>query len=355
MALLFVDGVDSYTADTDILSKWDGVDTTDITFGSTLGRFGNGGFRMTDDVTHLQKNIPLTGATATTDELMVSISIKTENFPPTTDDLIIQFVSPENTDQICLAMSSAGTLNVRRGGSSSSPLIGSSSGGVMQDKWQRVEMMVVIADSPNGSVKVVVDGVTEIDLSSIDTKATSGDTDGSTMVQFGGPNTSGGWLLDDFVIHVSSGDAPTALLGDLEVQTLRPNGTGDRNESTAVGAATRYQAVDETGVNDGDTTYVSMSNAGDRDLYAAENLTGSPTTVHAVVVNNVCRTDGSDSREITAFVKENVTEGQAATKTVPNGAGYLTVQSYFPENPDTAAAWSASEVDGMQIGQKVVT
>lgn len=354
MALIFVDGFDSYSADADLATKWDQVDTTEFNFGSTIGRFGAGGLLMIDDAADLGKSFPVSGTLATTDELIFSYSIKTNVYPPTSDDTMIQFVSLFNNDQLSLNMTGTGVLTVRRGNQLGT-LLGSSGTVMSIGLWQRVEVQAVLRDGTDGSVKVVVDGTTVIDLSGIDTKDSSGDPDGANNIRLGGPNSTTGWTIDDVVIHNTGGDEPTALLGDLEIQTLRPDGTGDQNDSTAVGAATRWQAVDESGVNDGDTTYVSMTTAGDEDLYSCANLSGSPTTIHAVVVNNVARSDGSDPRNLAALVKEGTTEGQAATLKVPSGSIYFTMQGYFPENPDTALAWIASEVDGMQLGQKVVT
>jgi len=354
MAIIFADGMDSYTATADLTAKFDNnSDVIDNTFNSTAGRFGGGAIVCADDGQWLDKIIPPTGSAVTTDELFVSIAASFSDLTFSTSQGFLGFsqngdigaATASTLDGLWIT-ANAGVLQLYRGSS----LIATGSFALSTGVWYRIECRVVI-NASSGIFQIRVNETLDIDF--------SGDTDdvgplSINVVKLGSINAIGAVTYDDIVIHNSAGAAPTGFLGDLRIETLRPDGAGDSSGSTVTGAATRHEAVDDPGMHDGDTTYVSMGAAAE-DLYTLSNLSFSPATVHAVVTNIVSRADGTTPRIMRGKVKQGTTEGNGTSRTVNFGASYTITQDSFPTNPDTAAAWTETEINSMQAGQEVTT
>jgi len=353
MAIIFADGMDSYTATADITTKFDSnSDTSDNTFSSTGGRFGGGAIVCSDDGQWVDKVIPASGATVTTDELFVAVSFKITNLTLAANQGIIFF--GQNGDVGLGGASVMDGLWVRINGGQfqlmrGSSLIDTGTLTVAVDVWYRLEFRIVI-DPSSGIFQMKINETTDINF--------SGDTDDAgphsiNVIKLGHQSTTGESYFDDLVIHNSAGSAPTSWLGDLRIDTLRPDGAGDSSDSTP-NTGTRHEAVDDSGVNDGDTTYVSMG-LNDEDLYTVGDMPFTPNAIHAVVVNVACRADGTTPRALRGKVKTGTTEGNGDSETVFYGSVYKTIQNSFPTDPDTAAAWTEAGVNGMQIGQEVTT
>lgn len=354
MALIFVDGVDSYSVTADLTDKYDNnSDTGDILFNATAGRYGEGAIVADDDGQWLDKIIPLTGSAVTTDELFVSFSYKMSALSRTANQGFLALSqsgevggeAASSVDGVYLAFV-AGLVTLYR----DATILATGSNAITAGAWNRIEIRHIV-DNTSGITQIKVNGELEIDFTGDNQDA---GLVGINVVKFGAQHTPTQHTFDDIVIHNSAGDAPTTWLNDIRIETLRPDGAGASSDSTAVGAATRHEAVDDTGGNDGDTTYVSMATALDEDLYTIGNMSFSPASITAVATTIMCRADGTTSRTIRGKVKENVTEGNGETHAVPAGADYKHVQNFFPQNPDTTAAWAETEVNAMQIGQEVI-
>lgn len=351
MAIIFADGMDSYTATADITTKFDNnSDLTDNTFSSTGGRFGGGVIVCSDDGQWVDKIIPASGTAVTTDELFVSFSYKISNLTLNSSHGVWGF--SQNGEVGAITPTVLDGLHCRINGSQiqlmrGTALIATGTFTFVADTWYRIQVRLVI-DPSSGIFQIKVNDTLDIDF--------SGDTDDAgphsvNVIKLGHQSTTGASYYDDIVIHNSAGSSPTSWLGDLRIETLRPDGAGDSSDSTP-STGTRHEAVDDSGVNDGDTTYVAMG-LNDEDLYTASNLSFTPTTIHSVVTNVVCRADGTTPRKIRGKVKTSSTEGNGTAKDVFFGSVYRTVQDSFPTDPTTATAWTETGVNGMQIGQEV--
>jgi hypothetical protein len=345
--------MDSYSATADITDKFDSnSNTSENTFDATGGRYGGGAILCEDQDEWVDKVIPLSGTTGTTDELFVAVSFKVTSLTAVSSRGFMGFsqngdvggITAVQIDGLWLRIN-AGNIELYRGSS----LIATGSITLSVDVWYRLEIRIVIHGS-TGVFQLKINETLDIDF--------SGDTDdngalGINVVKLSHQSTVGITSWDDLVIYNSGGAAPNDFLGDMRIETLRPTGAGDSSDSTP-SAGTRHEAVDDSGGNDGDSTYVSMD-TNDEDLYAMGDLSFTPSAVYAVVTNVVCRADGSTPRVLRGKVKTGTTEGNGMNKEVPFGSNYKTLQDYFPVDPDTATSWTESGVNGMQVGQEVTT
>ena len=355
MALIFADGFDSYSATADLVSKFDyNSSATYNTFAATGGRFGGGALQCSRDDHFVDKVIPLTGGTPGTDDLFISFSLKMDSFALESYAGIMFLSQSSNMgggslttigDGLGIRVN-AGVFQVLRAGST---VIATGSYVMSVDTWYRIEMQIA-TDNSSGVFKLKINETLDIDF--------TGDThdagqDGINVVKFGGQSVSANAYYDDIVIYSKDGVAPNDFLGDLRIETIRPNGAGANTDSTP-SAGSSYECVDDSGMHDGDSTYVSLSTAADYDLYDVGALSFTPETVHAVVTNVVCRSDGTSPRTLRGKVKHGSTEGNGTTRDVPYGSDYRTLQDCFYQNPDTTSAWLAADIADLQIGQEVV-
>lgn len=220
---------------------------------------------------------------------------------------------------------------------------------ILENNWYVIEIYVKIADA-NGRIVIKIDGNTEIDY--------TGDTKPSTQttvdnILFGGVT---GTFIDDLALNNVTGGADNSWCGDGQVFAYLPNGNGDSSQLTGSDGNTtdNYLLVDET-PNDGNTTYVESSNSGDKDLYAIADATLGDYTISRVWV---------DARGIDTVAAV----GQINLGIKPSGgsedwsAALSLLTTYtkqlngtvYTVNPLDSAAWEDADIDGLQIGVKVV-
>lgn len=356
MALIFVDGCDSYTDTADLTTKWDfnSEPTTGVTFNATAGRFGQGAVVVANDGEWLDKIIPLRGGTADTDDLFVSFSFKLSTISRSANQGILALSQSDDigssaatsVDGIYVAIV-GGNVTVFRDATT----IATGTFTINANTWYRFEGRFVCGNS-DGEVEIRINETGDINATSIDTFDSG--QDGYNVVKFGSQNGTDSCVFDDIVIHDISGTDVNGFIGDLKIETLRPIASGDSSDSTVVGGPTRHDSVGELGGADDDTTYVSMD-ASDKDLYSCSQLTEIPASITAVAVNLMTRADGTTPRQIRGVIKSDATEANGATQNVDFSANYKNSQYFFYDDPDTAAAWEGAAVNLIQIGQEVVT
>ena len=115
-------------------------------------------------------------------------------------------------------------------------------------------------------------------------------------------------------------------------------------------SGTNWENVDELGGHDGDTTTVSSSIAGDKDLYSVSTFPGGISAIAGLFVTGFGRSDESAQASARLKVKSGNTEAEGATKLF-TGAAYKSFSASFPVNPDTTLPWTNSDV--VQVGVEI--
>lgn len=155
----------------------------------------------------------------------------------------------------------------------------------------------------------------------------------------------------DLVIQASntSTDLP---VGDRAVSLLLPTGAGNYAQFALTGAATNWQAVSEV-PPDNDTSYVSSSTAGQRDSYAMADLPANTLSVAAVVAKLRARKTDAGSRTLNPAFRIAGTDYDGTAQTL--GTSYLQQYQVYNTNPATSAAWTPSDVNGAEFGEKLAS
>lgn len=249
------------------------------------------------------------------------------------------------SDQLTFLRKSDGAIEVRRGGGGGA-ILGTSAPGVFPaSAWTYIEVKVTVDDSA-GAVDVQVNGTNVLSLTGLDNQQT-----GNNYITRYGLATG---LYDDHYLADTSGPAPgNDFLGDVKVETLYPNAAGDSADFTP-SAGSNYQNVDEPQTNDGDTTYNESSTTGDIDLFNLDSLVTTSGTVFAVQQHMAARKTDGVVREVRHKLKSGSTTVDGAT--VGLGTSYQQFHGDIEElDPDTAAAWTISGVNALQIGYENIT
>lgn len=343
MTMLFMDSFDHYVT-ADILKKYTSLMTGNQTIGA-FGRNGTNGLNCVYNAGGVQKTIGTASATV----IAGFAHTITANTAAAQDAAFFAFTDA-GTVQVDLRWNgSTRQLFVTRNGTQ----IGSTGTTVLSlGVAYYIEFKVTINNS-TGSFEVRINGVTEITGSSLDTQNTANATvDGIRLGRSNNiDNTQNPDYFDDLYFCNDSGANNNTFLGDLRIQCIFPDGAGGNTQWTP-SAGSNFQNVDETAPND-DTDYNSDATIGDRDTYTYGNLSPSTATIKAIQIMTYARKDDAGTRTIAPVLRIGGVNYDQSN--LPN---LTTTYQYLPQvievSPATTAAFTLSEVNGMEAGAKVI-
>lgn len=357
MSLIFMDGFDHITSDTDFLNKWGNGDGNGLTSSSTV-RMGLGkAIYMNSSAANL---IRIVSASEEDDVLIAGFGVYFDSL--SIDTSLIYFGSDNTgtdmgTEHVHIRRNSDGTVSAYRGNSGGT-VLGTTSSAVMpnQDVWYYIEVKVTLHDT-TGAVVVKVDDVEVLNLSAIDTK--NGGTDavfdtvrlerdavGSTIVRF-----------DDFYLCNEQGTSNNDFLGESKIYTLTPAASGNYSQLTGSdgNSVNNYQQVDEIPPNTSD--YNGSATNGQKDTYDFR-LSGSEFTT-------VATTGSVAGIQLGSYAAKDDVSAKSfrhvhyinSTDYTESDHGLATSYTYYydliEQNPDTATAWTRSDIDGAEWGFEV--
>jgi len=203
------------------------------------------------------------------------------------------------------------------------------------------EAKVVIGNS--GSVEIKVNEVTVLSYSG-DTQQTSNNY--ATHVSLFQTLPSGQQRFGaDLYIHKSE------FLGDIRIGVIRPNGTGTHTDGTAVGAATVWQASDDT-TPDADSTYIEEADEADKTTMNMEDVTLDGDCLGIQVLVSA-RKDNANVRKIRVLVIADGTEDDNSGLEHSLAMGYIYYRTTY-SIPPGGGTWTDTILDGVEAGFEVV-
>jgi hypothetical protein len=250
------------------------------------------------------------------------------------------------TEQLTIQVTAANAIEVRRGGAAGT-ILGTSANGIFPlNAWNYVEVKATINNS-TGSIVVRLNGVTVLTITGVDSQNTAN----AFVNRYSLDGTS---FIDDHYLADTTGSAPNNdFLGDIRVDVIYPNAAGDETDYTPL-SGSNFQMVDDPGTPDGDTTYNESTTATDRDLFNLQSPATPSGIVYAVQTYIVARKTDAGAREVSTVVKSGSTVDVGPTNTL--STSYVQYDGDIHQlNPDTAAAWTMSEVQALQAGYETTT
>ena len=188
-----------------------------------------------------------------------------------------------------------------------------------------------------GTFAVKVNGIPDINFSGSTAPSTS-DIDKVALYCIGGSATN---YWDNFVVD----DA--AYPGVSRIALLTPSGAGNSTQWDP-SAGSNYACVDEVPYSDADYVYTNI--ADEVDTYAASDLPSEAAVVKCVQVTARARKEGSGPPNIAIACRTTGGDYYSADQSLQSS--FASQSKLWETNPGTAAAWTTSEVNAMEIGIK---
>jgi hypothetical protein len=246
------------------------------------------------------------------------------------------------TSQVTVNILTTGLLQVTRAGT----VLGTSAVALAAGE-QYLEFKFVISDA-GGSYEVRLNGVNILSASGVDTKNTANATANGFTINGGGAG-GGALIIDDLYVCDGTGAANNSFLGDVRIDAVLPAGAG-ANTGMTPSAGANYQCVDENPATD-DTDYVQSDVVGTKDTYDFTNITHTPTAIFGVQVNMVARKDDAGVRSIASVVRSGGADTDGTTQALTTS--YLNYRQMIELDPNTAAAWTKTNLNAAEFGAKV--
>lgn len=232
-------------------------------------------------------------------------------------------------------------------------LMGTSSAGIVQDAWNLIEIRHLCHDT-TGIVEVWLGGTRVINLTGIDTKASAKNIRAFDLAYdrtSGSNSVSNKYIaFDDIAVNDTTGSVNNGRPGDAGIYYLPPNAAGDVTQLTRGGtdSGANWSQVDEVPI--GTTDDVRSSTDGQYDLY---NITNTPVagTINAVELIAYAQKSDAGTAGIALMLKSGGTEDEGARQELNTANKFY--RELHEQNPVTAAAWTTSSVDSLQVGAKV--
>ena len=327
MALLLVDGFDHYTDTT--YAGMSVLSAGKSTF--SPGRFGDG--RYLSAVGGCNYAIPTTASNT----LIMGIALKSHSG---SGGWVLSIGSNVITSS---SMASAMRLTV------DGTNYDSSTGLIYDDIWNFVEVKTTFGSSGNIAVRlngVPVPGISDLTGANTGTKPSYTRTDPGSWVS--------GIYTDDYYVCDGTGSVNNDFLGDVRVETLKPNGSGSYTQWSRGGtdSGTNWGQVDEDLADDAD--YVTTSGAGNKDLYSMSDLSTSiGGTVLGVQVNFRAKKSDSGTRGVCPVFMSGASEADGTTfGTI--ATDWMWFHDIREDKPG-GTGWTIGEVNSMEAGVKVAT
>ena len=235
MAFIFSDGFDhyGYAPATDIVKKWTSLFSTTITVHYNGGRRAGGALGLGADGggtrTRVSKTYPNGNNPQT---VTLGFAYKPVNAPIANAPFLyimeggaIQYQLVTNTSMRVLVQR-GGTFNAA--GAANGTLIGTSSGSLVQNGFQYIELKARIGPANSGTLELRINGSTNNgfpQITGVNTMATANSWSDSVILVggvFGGLDS----FFDDFYICDTSGSSFNDFLGDVEISPLYPSSNG---------------------------------------------------------------------------------------------------------------------------------
>jgi hypothetical protein len=332
MAITWIDGFDYGHATTNPLSARYTV-TGSPPF--VTGRFGTGQAVAMGTSSGIQANLPAAVST-----LSLGFAFLCDvGFFSTAGQRIIDFRTGAGTVILKLGMNGSGQLLAARTDYTTNLILASVP--VIRANINNYIEIEIVRNGATGSYKVYLNSIQIINATGVNTGASD-----LQQIKFG-PDDNGTFNIDDFYVTNTS-----TKLGERKIESLRPTSETAQIDFTPSTGTDNALLVDETLWN-GDTDYNASGTAGHYDRYNMGNLALTPGNISAVQIAYQMRKDDATGRTARSKLLSGATTQNGTTNGVP--ATYGVFVDLYETDPNTAAAWTPTNVNAIEAGLEIVT
>lgn len=168
-----------------------------------------------------------------------------------------------------------------------------------------------------------------------------------------------GYRIDDFYVlnsDNSDGANNDDFLGDSVEVEITPNANGHQQDFTRSTGASNVQNVDEASTAASSADYNHSDTNGHEDYYGFSDLPNSGLgNIHGIKISASLAMAGIGSRVCRYRYYDGSAEYTLGDNLAVAGTPIVELPQVVAINPDTAAKWQKSEVDGAEFGVEVVS
>jgi len=332
--LLFMDSFDHYET-ADIVRKWTAM--SNATIGASSGRRSTQGLVCNSASATVDLTVP-----AQTTYVVGAAIFRTTN---TARGNAFTFKEGATT-HVVIGLEPGGFVSAYRGAPTSNLLGISTLSRIRQDTWGYLEAKVLVSNTV-GTVEIRYNGEVLLNL-------TNQDTGNAGTPTIDGIGLAGTINFDDLYICDITGSLNNDFLGDCEVEHVVPDGAGNVTQwANVTGAATHWQAVDESPAIDDLTTFIDTATNTDLDLFTFANLstiTGG-STILAVQANCQAQVD-SGAATIRQVTRPTTVNFNGANFVL--GTAWANIREIWEQDPQAVAAWTDTTFNASEFGVEKV-
>lgn len=200
-----------------------------------------------------------------------------------------------------------------------------------------------------GTFKVWINGSLEVNLSGLNT----GTIPSTTDMQMGG---TGGVDVDsmyvmDMVIGDGSDSPSSSFPYSLQAHTLLPDGNGNTSGLTGSdgNSTDNYLLVDESDPDTAD--YCGSATEGDKDTYSMGDLSSTTEAIVGVIGEALSAKSDSGTKFMRPVIRTSSTDYNGDSEALSET--YVMQFHVWDDNPNTANAWTGTEVNAIEMGAEV--
>ncbi|MFA5345390.1 MAG: hypothetical protein WC315_03870 [Candidatus Omnitrophota bacterium] len=341
MALLWIDGFDNYGSTIDsgispsgVLGRKYSITQNTNNFRIRAGRINGYSLDLNYDTSFIHKN-----SLTTVDTVVVGFAFSFASY--SWPGYAFFTLYDGATVGINLKHTVNGAIQVCRGGT----VLGTTADYIITPGiWKYLELKIK-CHSSTGTYELRINGVNVLSGTGANTKAGTHDYhDGFRLTGIDDDLPK----VDDFYFLDTSGATNNDFLGNIRVETIRPDANGDSTQFTP-SSGNNYACVDETVVND-DTDYVEDSTSGHQDLYGYSATT--LTTIKGLMICTDCRDTDVTDYNLKTSCKSGATDSDDAGQSV-GSTSFVTLKRILETDPNTSSAWTQTDLNAAQFGVKV--
>jgi len=340
--LLFADGFEHYGLDESFMlaGLWSGLSASaggTIELSTSFARTGTTSLKMTSGnvSTAIQESRWAFGTTAET--CGIGVGVYLPNLPSSNQQVGFQFRNASNIAILTACLQSDGSICIRKGGVSGA-VVDVSDAILTAGTFNHIECKAVF-DTVAGAVEVRVNGVTKLQIGSLDLGSVGAAT-GALMI-FNFP-TGFSVYWDDLFTWDDTGTENNDFIGAQRILTIMTDADTAQADFTVVGAADGVDAINNI-PPDGDTTYIYSSVVGDKSDFTLPTLPPELVQIAAVFVPVMARLDAAG---IGNLLVSMISGGDDAPGTdSPLTTGYTYYKNIFELDPDTSAPWTKAGLE----------
>lgn len=268
----------------------------------------------------------------------MGFGIYLESLPPNDNGRVLfGFRGIDGNFIVSFTINSDGTITARMGNEFGS-VIGSSTFPITASSWNHIEVKCIVSTTLGG-VEVRLNGETVYAAFDLNT----GTAEMSQYVWYRSSSNNGvTWYLDDVIIWDGSGDKNNDFIGPARVHTRFPVTDVSPIDWAITGAPTAHEAVDDTSP-DGDTSYITAGEMGDRAGFTIASLPTDVVRVEGVCIIHMSKLTSGGIGSTKAGVISDGEEYQGVEQQITTA--YTHRATCVDLNPDGDVPWNKSAIE----------